>query len=138
MKTLFLLTITTGLAISILTGCAEAPAGNIPPIHGTGWMLPKKTLRPFRSEQELKTYLKELAEKQRLERQRLVARPAEAPSVANSSIAGLAKGDSTEKSKESITNVQHAGVDEGGIVKLHGRHLVVLSITNLSFILRSI
>lgn len=27
---------------------------------------------------------------------------------------------------ESITNVQHAGVDEGGIVKLVGKHLVVL------------
>ncbi len=27
---------------------------------------------------------------------------------------------------ESVTNVQHAGVDEGGIVKLHGDHLVVL------------
>ena len=26
----------------------------------------------------------------------------------------------------SITNVQHAGVDEGGIVKLHGEHLVIL------------
>jgi hypothetical protein len=26
----------------------------------------------------------------------------------------------------SVTNVQHAGVDEGGIVKLHGNHLVVL------------
>jgi hypothetical protein len=28
--------------------------------------------------------------------------------------------------EESVTNVQHAGVDEGGIVKLHGDHLVVL------------
>jgi hypothetical protein len=27
---------------------------------------------------------------------------------------------------ESITNTQHAGVDEGGIVKLHGDHLIVL------------
>lgn len=27
---------------------------------------------------------------------------------------------------ESVTNTQHAGVDEGGIVKLHGNHLVVL------------
>jgi hypothetical protein len=27
---------------------------------------------------------------------------------------------------ESVTNVQHAGVDEGGIVKLHGDHLVIL------------
>src|SRR6185369_9469613 len=34
---------------------------------------------------------------------------------------GLAKG-----ADESVTNTQHAGVDEGGIVKLHGDHLVVL------------
>src|SRR5262249_9941769 len=27
---------------------------------------------------------------------------------------------------DSVTNVQHAGVDEGGIVKVHGDHLVVL------------
>jgi hypothetical protein len=27
---------------------------------------------------------------------------------------------------ESVTNVQEAGVDEGGIVKVHGRHLVIL------------
>jgi hypothetical protein len=27
---------------------------------------------------------------------------------------------------ESVTNVQHEGVDEGGIVKVHGEHLVVL------------
>ena len=27
---------------------------------------------------------------------------------------------------ESVTNTQHDGVDEGGIVKLHGRHLVIL------------
>ena len=27
---------------------------------------------------------------------------------------------------ESVTNVQHAGVDEGGIVKVHGDHLVML------------
>ena len=26
------------------------------------------------------------------------------------------------KEQDSITNVQHAGVDEGGIVKLHGDH----------------
>lgn len=30
------------------------------------------------------------------------------------------------KESESITNTQHAGVDEGGIVKVHGQHLVVL------------
>ncbi len=34
-------------------------------------------------------------------------------------------GYGTEKD-ESITNIQEAAVDEGGIVKLHGRHLIVL------------
>jgi hypothetical protein len=33
---------------------------------------------------------------------------------------------SSEPASESITNVQHAGVDEGGIVKLRGDHLIVL------------
>jgi hypothetical protein len=33
---------------------------------------------------------------------------------------------SEDLSKESITNTQEADVDEGGIVKVHGRHLVVL------------
>ena len=32
----------------------------------------------------------------------------------------------TSENDESITNTQHAGVDEGGIVKLHGNHLVML------------
>jgi hypothetical protein len=32
----------------------------------------------------------------------------------------------TASGDPSITNVQHAGVDEGGIVKLHGNHLVIL------------
>jgi uncharacterized secreted protein with C-terminal beta-propeller domain len=27
---------------------------------------------------------------------------------------------------DSVTSVQHAGVDEGGIVKVHGDHLVIL------------
>ena len=31
-----------------------------------------------------------------------------------------------ESGEESVTNVQTAGVDEGGIVKVHGDHLVVL------------
>jgi hypothetical protein len=36
---------------------------------------------------------------------------------------GFAEAD---KDSESVTNVQHAGVDEGGIVKVHGNHLVIL------------
>ena len=43
----------------------------------------------------------------------------------NQAATGLAKAGEAAKD-ESITNTQHAGVDEGGIVKLHGDHLVVL------------
>ena len=32
----------------------------------------------------------------------------------------------TASGNPSVTNTQHAGVDEGGIVKLHGNHLVIL------------
>ncbi|MBB4638998.1 beta-propeller domain-containing protein [Longimicrobium terrae] len=39
--------------------------------------------------------------------------------VVTGAVAGAAK-------EEGITNTQHAGVDEGGIVKVHGNHLVVL------------
>src|SRR5262249_9273943 len=39
--------------------------------------------------------------------------------------AGCAKP-TAKQDADSVTNVQHAGVDEGGIVKVHGDHLVVL------------
>jgi hypothetical protein len=83
----------------------------------------RKTLRAFTSDQELRSYFKELTEKQkreaRLRRSPVLtlASPV-AKSAAPDAMAGYAD--------ESITNVQHAGVDEGGIVKVHGDHLVVL------------
>src|SRR5204862_8176021 len=47
---------------------------------------------------------------------------------APSSAAMKSSGDDAKalKDEESITNTQHAGVDEGGIVKVHGDHLVIL------------
>ncbi|MBL8393610.1 MAG: beta-propeller domain-containing protein [Candidatus Accumulibacter sp.] len=54
-------------------------------------------------------------------------RPARWSSAAVAKEAGTA-------SVESVTNVQHAGVDEGGIVKLHGEHLVILRRGRLFFI----
>src|SRR5262245_11078211 len=84
---------------------------------------PKKTMRAFRSEQELAAYFKELAEKQKNGYLRAngssTAELSAAPQAAKSAVAGAANEDS-------VTNVQHAGVDEGGIVKVHGNHLVVL------------
>ncbi len=58
MKTFLLLAITSLFVISGLAGCAEGPVSNIPPVLAHGWTTPgSKTLRPFRSEQELKNYL---------------------------------------------------------------------------------
>src|SRR2546425_2381334 len=94
----------------------------------------KKTMRAFGSEDELKNYFRRLAEerKRALERAR---REASVNPPAPSGLAGVANQTASPskaaegyaaKDEESITNTQHAGVDEGGIVKLHGDHLVVL------------
>jgi hypothetical protein len=81
-------------------------------VHATA---PKSALKPFASEAELQALLKSWAEQHQ---RRLSERRSEAMQAAPASApAALA---------DSITNVQHAGVDEGGIVKLHGEHLVIL------------
>ena len=88
----------------------------------------KKTMRSFGSEEELKAYLRKLAEERQREQRRATTTDSAAPPApaANQAAAtGLAKAAEPGKD-ESITNTQHAGVDEGGIVKLHGDHLVVL------------
>ncbi len=92
---------------------------------------PAKTMRAFDSELELKDFFRRLAEKQkrdaerRAEKQNSAAAKASpgAPSLAANS---MMDGVSAEDKDESVTNTQHAGVDEGGIVKVHGDHLVIL------------
>ncbi|HMH45708.1 MAG TPA: beta-propeller domain-containing protein [Pyrinomonadaceae bacterium] len=89
----------------------------------------KKTMRSFGSEEELKNYFRQLVEEQRREQARRARSQALAPAPAANQAAatGVAKSADGYASKdESITNTQHAGVDEGGIVKLHGDQLVVL------------
>lgn len=127
MRTFFLFVTTTAFVIAILTGCILAgctsrTSGTIPPAYASGTTTPgKRTMRPFRSEQELARYLRELAEKQQLQRRKEVALDAQASVAATPAESKAASG-----KDESVTNVQHAGVDEGGIVKLHGNQLVVL------------
>ena len=121
--------VATLLVISALAACVSRPVSSAP-----GAILSKatakKTMRAFGSEEELKSYFRQLVEerKRELERARHQASknsaPAPGQAVASSdaqAATGLAK-----REAESITNIQHAGVDEGGIVKLHGDHLVVL------------
>ena len=99
-------------------------------------------MKAFRSERELARYFAALAEKRRREEARRAAkarREAERrarreakPSgdtviVTAPEAAALNAGSVTvTAAAESVTNTQHAGVDEGGIVKVHGDHLVVL------------
>ncbi|MFZ5638871.1 MAG: beta-propeller domain-containing protein [Pseudomonadota bacterium] len=85
------------------------------------------TLTPFADDAELKATLRRYSERMR---QRSVELPmaaadaaADAPAEPSPSPAPMAP---SAKEDESITNVQTAGVDEGGIVKRRGDHLVVL------------
>jgi Beta propeller domain len=83
---------------------------------------PKATLKPFASEAELQALIKGWAaqlERRRSERMAGQGTFNQAPPAALS-------GAVAKEAADSVTNVQHAGVDEGGIVKLHGEHLVIL------------
>ena len=82
---------------------------------------PRKTLRPFASEQELAQLFDQWAEERKRRRDEQARRAYGQSTPAPAS--ALAKA---EAAADSVTNVQHAGVDEGGIVKLHGDHLVIL------------
>jgi hypothetical protein len=81
-----------------------------------------KTMKAFASDEELKQYLKRIVEKRK---QAIPSRGA----VANKSAvdtATFAKEGLFSVDGESVTNTQHAGVDEGGIVKVHGDPMVIL------------
>ena len=80
---------------------------------------PRKTLRPFASEKELAALFDRWAEEQKRRRDEM--RASQSAAKAMGAPASLAAAEA-----DSITNVQHAGVDEGGIVKLHGDYLVIL------------
>jgi hypothetical protein len=96
------------------------------------------TLRAYADEAEFTAALErwrlraaELQPRRRTEQSQAMAEAAPAPMASNMAAAGaLAKSaaDSAGESRasESITNVQTAGVDEGGIVKRAGDHLLIL------------
>ncbi|HKO35090.1 MAG TPA: beta-propeller domain-containing protein [Pyrinomonadaceae bacterium] len=128
--TSFLFTLTaTLLVLTALAACTGTPSNTA--AAGNAKKTVKKTMRAFTSEEELKGYFRKIAEerKQAARRNRAESSglantsPPPAPTAqasAESNKAGAAKDE------DSVTNTQHAGVDEGGIVKLHGDHLVVL------------
>lgn len=82
-----------------------------------------KTLKPFKSKAELDEFMKKFGSRRgRTEDfDGVPAMEAKTNTVAMSKDGAKAATDG-----ESITNTQVAGVDEGGIVKVHGDHLVIL------------
>ena len=124
MKTFSLIAlIAVTISIAAIAGFSQWSTGDIPPVSEVAFNPVKKTMRPFRSEQELADYLRALA---RTQKRRFQSNLYDAQPSASLGVAGVAEEKSAANKEESITNTQHAGVDEGGIVKVHGDHLVVL------------
>src|SRR6266545_1232248 len=130
LRILILFVIVTSFGASAMIGCGrEVGLQNSPVNANRGDAQPKKTLRAFGSEQEMTAYFKQIAEEARRElERRSPAKMAQEAASAPAADSAQAYSDTRAKgeNEESVTNVQHAGVDEGGIVKLHGDHLVVL------------
>ena len=136
MKKLNLFLVATVFFIATLIGCADASIGNTQLAHANSLnSTARKRLRAFRSEQEMKHYFRQLAKEQKIiarrEQGAVLPQPSVAPqqqagALGNTAATTMAAKSAPADDKESVTNVQHAGVDEGGIVKLHGDHLVML------------
>ena len=119
----------TLIVISALAACAGPSLISSSSSAAATKKTANKTMRAFTSDDELKAYFRKLAEEQKRQARRVqsVATSPPAPAAtANQSVAKAADATGAAQETESITNTQHAGVDEGGIVKLHGDHLVVL------------
>jgi hypothetical protein len=126
MKPLTLLTLASSIIASGLLACTSLTTGATAP--GSSSPPARKTMRAFGSEEELRRYFRELAQKQKRRSRRRGAGGGAlpAPPPAKALPETLSVTVSKAKTEESITNTQHAGVDEGDIVKLHGDHLVIL------------
>jgi len=93
---------------------------------------PRKTMRPFKSDAEMKEHFAKFAANQRKREGEVMTdsvasnQAGAVPSPAAKSAKPSSDAKSGAKDDDSITNTQTAGVDEGGIVKVHGDHLVIL------------
>lgn len=84
---------------------------------------PKATLKPFAGQAELLAWFEPFAAERRRQEE---LRRQRGPEPAAAYAAAPAPAADKSMAAESITNTQVAGVDEGGIVKVHGKHLVIL------------
>ena len=117
MRILFLLTLAIGLSASTPGAGTRANTNTLLPVTTATPKPPRKKMKSFASERELERYFREVAERDRRAGR---GRAYESLASVDSSVSIVSA------SQESVTNTQHAGVDEGGIVKVHGDHLVIL------------
>jgi Beta propeller domain len=120
----------TVLAVGLFAAWTSRPVSSAPGLAFTTTK-PAKTMRPFGSDDELRNYFRQLAEARKREMARgnkdNAGNAPPSPVAAQAMSSDAKAGEGMAKTEaESVTNTQHAGVDEGGIVKLHGDHLVVL------------
>ena len=116
---------------ALAAGCSGCTGSHIAPdVSHSVIPSPHEDLVRFGSRAELRDYLAALA---RASRSRGAAATddadeasGEAPAEAAPPAPEAAKSADGVGGGESITNTQEAGVDEGGIVKAHGDHLIVL------------
>lgn len=108
----------------VFIGCSVSDISGLdgPPIEPDLPGTEKRGLEAFKSEAELKEFLATITRKRN---DRLAKDSGSSQNTAASSpVAQESKNAAADG--ESVTNVQHAGVDEGGIIKVHGEHLVIL------------
>ena len=117
------------LAAAVLAAITLPAAACAMPRAVTAGTPPQKTLTAFKDDAELRSWLQQ--RKRQIPARALggmadsstmmmvQTAPASAPAPA-------AAAEAFKSKDESVTNTQTAGVDEGGIVKVHGDHLVIL------------
>ena len=118
MKPLLALTLISLVSAFGLSACSSTTGTTPPP--------PPKTMKAFTSELELTNYLQKLADQQKRRARRRAETEQSALKAAPEIPATMGAINLPKGADEAITNTQHAGVDEGDIVKLHGDHLVIL------------
>jgi hypothetical protein len=80
----------------------------------------------FAGETELADQLKRWVEEAKRRRDAEARRRADAAGLLSQALPASPAAKAEAAQPDAVTNVQHAGVDEGGIVKLHGDYLIVL------------
>ena len=128
MKTPMLLKLAAGTLVAALLTFAFFMTVTLPSAATPPPVQAQKTIKAFASEQELRRYLREWNAKQKRKVRRDLAQQiagVAASPEANANMFSMSDS-SARLEPESVTNTQHAGVDEGDIVKVHGDHLVIL------------